>query len=294
MGKTISTSRKQYESSVETVQLDGLRVSVRRAGAGEAIVLLHGFPHTKEIWREVEPPLVAAGYQVLTPDLRGTGDTERTDSGFDALSLAMDQVRLLDAFSLAAAHVAGFDFGAAPAFAMAAAHPGRVRSLVIIEAVIGGLPGAEAFLSSGGPWWFGFHQTAGGLAEDVVAGSEDRYIRFFLNIGSRNGIPEDLAAHFVDAYTGPDRLRAAFEHYRAMPANAAWNGSWAEQNRLTMPVAAIGAATVRDAPARQLALVSDNFTEHLLPESGHIVPIDAPRAVADIVMATARQTQAML
>ncbi|MEV6797177.1 alpha/beta fold hydrolase [Micromonospora rifamycinica] len=283
----MSRAVRGHRSTIETIQLDGLRVSVRRAGAGSPVLLLHGFPHTKEIWREVEPLLVAASHEVLMPDLRGTGGTERTAGGYDAASLAMDQVRLLDAFAVQAAHVVGFDVGAAPAFALAAAHPDRVLSLTIVEAVISGLAGAEAFLGSGGPWWFGFHQAPDGLAEHVLSGNEDRYLRFFLGIGSRSGVPEDLAQRVVRAYTGRDGLRAAFEHYRAMPANAQWNHSWAEYGRLTMPVTAVGASTVGDAPARQLALIADHLDEHLLPDSGHLVPVDAPDDLASIVTATA-------
>ncbi|WFE66754.1 alpha/beta fold hydrolase [Micromonospora sp. WMMD714] len=283
----MSRTAQGHRSTIEMVQLDDLRVSVRRAGAGSPVLLLHGFPHTKEIWREVEPLLVAAGYDVLMPDLRGTGDTERTAGGYDAVSLATDQVRLLDALSLQTAHVVGFDVGAAPAFALSAAHPDRVLSLTVVEAVISGLAGAETFLGSGGPWWFGFHQAPDGLAESLLSGDEDRYVRFFLGIGSRAGVPEDLARHFVRAYTGRDRLRAAFEHYRAMPANVQWNRSWAEQGRLTMPVTAVGASTVGDAPARQLTLIADHLDQHLLPHSGHLVPVDAPGDLASIVAATA-------
>lgn len=274
---------------VDEVQLDGLRVSLRHVGDGEPILLLHGFPHTKDVWREIVPTLVAAGHQVVAPDLRGTGDTERAKDGFDAENLAMDQVRLLDALSIEAAHVVGFDLGAAPAFTLAAAHPTRVLSLTIVEAVIAGLPGAERFLSSGAPWWFGFHQMPGGLAEDIVVGSEDRYVRSFLQNGSRTGVPEDLARLLVAAYTGRDSLRAAFDHYRAMPANARWNQAWAEHGRLTMPVTAIGASTVQDAIAHQLAPISDDFEGHLLLDSGHIAPIDAPQEVAAIVLGTARR-----
>lgn len=283
----MSSATQGYRSTIETIQLDDLRVSARRAGTGSPVLLLHGFPHTKEIWREVAPLLVAAGHEVLMPDLRGTGDTQRTTGGYDAASLARDQVRLLDALCLQTAHVVGFDVGAAPGFALAAAHPDRVLSLTIVEAVVGGLAGAEAFLGSGGPWWFGFHQAPDGLAESVLSGDEDRYVRFFLGIGSRAGVPEDLARHFVRAYTGRDSLRAAFEHYRAMPANAQWNRSWAEHGRLTMPVTAVGASTVGDVPARQLTLIADHLDEHLLPHSGHLVPVDAPDDLAAIVAATA-------
>jgi pimeloyl-ACP methyl ester carboxylesterase len=276
---------------VHTIQLQDLRVSVQRTGVGEPMLLLHGFPHTKELWREVTPLLVAAGFQVLAPDLRGIGGSEVTEAGYDAITLAEDQVQLLDALSLETAHVVGFDLGAAPAFALAASQPARVMSVTIIEAVIGGLPGADAFLGSGGPWWFSFHQTPGGLAEDVVTGAEDRYVRYFLELGSRRGVPEDLTREFIDSYTSRSRLRAAFEHYRAMPSNSEWNRIWAERGTLTMPVAAIGASPVGDVTARQLERVSTDFTGHLLGDIGHIVPIDAPSDVARIVIDTAVRTE---
>lgn len=271
------------------VQVPDLRMAIERTGAGAPILLLHGFPHTKEIWREVVPTLAGAGYEAIAVDLRGAGATDRPLHGYDAATLATDQTRLLDALGLPRAHVVGFDVGAAPAFAMAARHPGRVLSLTIVEAVIGGLTGAEDFFASGVPWWFGFHQAPGGFAEDVVAGREERYIEFFLAAGSRAGVPRDLREHLIAAYTGHDRLRAAFEHYRAMPANAAANRRWVEHGALTMPVAAVGASTVGDAPARQLERVAKDFVETQIATSGHIVPIDAPRELAAAIIATAER-----
>lgn len=276
---------QQHPSTVENVQVNGIQVSVHRAGSGEPILLLHGFPHTKELWRNVEPALLDAGYQVIAPDLRGVGDTDRAQTGYDAQNLAVDQVQLLDALSLDAAHIVGFDIGAAVAFALATQHPDRVRTLTIMDAVIGGLPGVEEFLRAGGPWWFGFHQAPGGLAEDIVAGSEERYIRFFLESRARTPMPDDLARHFVQKYTGRDSLRAAFEHYRAMPTNAERNAAWAEHGRLTMPVAAV-TSTVGELLARRLAPFADDLEKHLLPESGHVVPIDASQEVAEILLAT--------
>ncbi|MGV9979107.1 hypothetical protein ACWDUH_15640 [Micromonospora wenchangensis] len=72
-----------------------------------------------------------------------------------------------------------------------------------------------------------------------------------------------------------------------MPANAQGNRSWAGHGRLTMPVTAVDASTVGDAPARQLTLIADHLDEHLLPHSGHLVPVDAPADLAAIVAATA-------
>lgn len=263
------------------LSLGEVEIFLRDAGTGQPVLLLHGFPHTGEIWSEVEPRLVAAGWRVLTPDLRGMGRSSRPTDGYEARSLASDQARLLDELSLPAAHVVGFDAGAAAAFGLAIERPDLVSSLTLVEAVIGGLPGAEEF--GAGPWWFGFHQVPGGLAEDVVSGSEDRYIRHFLQSGSRRGLPEAMTERLVGAFTGRDRLRGAFAHYRAMPANAAANKEWAEKGRLAMPVTVVGASTLRDMTARQLRPLADNLEEHLLLESAHIVPIDAAEQLALII-----------
>ena len=72
---------------VQTYTRDGLTFEVLDAGPreGETVVLLHGFPHTKELWREVTPLLVDAGYEVIAPDLRGLGDSDTTEGGYDAV-----------------------------------------------------------------------------------------------------------------------------------------------------------------------------------------------------------------
>lgn len=71
-----------------------------------------------------------------------------------------------------------------------------------------------------------------------------------------------------------------------MTSNAEANASWAEHGRLTMPVAAV-TSTVGGLLARQLAPFADDLEEHQLPDSGHVVPIDASQEVAEILLATA-------
>lgn len=274
------------------VAVGSTRLMVDSTGDGETVLLLHGFPHTRAIWRACTPDLVGAGYRVIAPDLRGVGDSRPEVSGYDAVDLASDLADLLDVLDVPTAHVVGFDFGAAPAFALAASRPEHVATLTIAEAMIGGLAGGAPSPAAGAPWWFGFHQVPDSFAEDVVLGSEERYIRFFLDTGSRIGVPADLADDLVEAYTGRERLHGAFEHYRAMPRNAGWNATWAATGRLRVPVAAVGAATLGDLPARQLATVADDLQEHSLPNAGHIVPIDAPTELAGIIRATAERRQA--
>jgi len=253
------------------------------------VLLLHGFPHTRAIWRDVAPRLAAEGFLVIAPDLRGLGDSDRAADGYDADSLAADLEGLLDHLGAERAHVVGIDLGAAPAFALAAFRPDRVSSLTLMEALVGNLPGAEPFLAAGPPWWFGLHRAPGNLAEDLLAGTEDRYVRFFLDAGTRQDFPADLAAVMCDAYRDRPSLHAAFEHYRSMPTNAARAASWARTGRLRMPVTAIGGDTVGEATARQLAPLAADLRSSVVPGAGHILPVDAPGPVAELIAATVRR-----
>ncbi|MEW2625118.1 alpha/beta fold hydrolase [Streptomyces sp. NPDC048106] len=274
------------------ISVNDVRLAVEVAGEGPAVMLLHGFPHTRAIWSEVAPLLTAAGLRVVAPDLRGLGDSDRAAGGYLATELAGDLAGVLDALDIDRAHVVGIDLGAAPAFALAATHPDRVSSLTLSEAVIGTLPGAESFTANGAPWWFGLHTVPGGFAEDLLEGREDRYLRFFLDGGSRRGLPEALTARIVEAYCGRESLRAAFEHYRAMPANAGWISSWVTRNVFTLPVLTIGASAVGEVTARQLAPFSRNLTASLLPDAGHIVPIDEPEEFSALVARHVKSAEA--
>ncbi|MEO7124118.1 MAG: alpha/beta hydrolase [Lacisediminihabitans sp.] len=258
-------------------------LAVEALGDGPAVLLVHGFPHTRAIWRTVAPLLAAAGRRIIVPDLRGLGDSTRTQGGYEAIDLAADLTGVLDALGEPTADVVGIDLGVAPVFALTASQPARVRSMTLIEAMIGKLSGAEGFLAGGAPWWFGLHAAPGGLAEQVLAGNEERYVRFFLDGGTTTDFPDELARIIARAYEGLDSLRAAFEHYRAIPENAKWAAAFASTERLQMPVLAIGGGTVGDTTAKQLQPFTDNLTSHVLRGVGHIVPIDAPAKLAALL-----------
>ncbi|HUQ56234.1 alpha/beta hydrolase [Lentzea sp.] len=252
------------------------------------MLLLHGFPHTRAIWRDVAPRLAAAGFRAIAPDLHGLGDSTAAVRGYQASAIATDLLRMLDVLGEHEAHVVGTDLGVTPAFALAASSPERVSSLTLSEGLIGLLPGAEAFLRQGPPWWFGFHQAPGGLAEDVLENSAERYIRFFLSAGSRRGLPADLTQVIVEAYRSKTRLSNAFDHYRAMPATTEWIGNRAQDQRLTTPTLAIGGGVVGTVTARQLEPITDRLDQHLLEDCGHITPIDQPDTFADLLIKHAR------
>jgi len=263
------------------ITANGIDITVAVGGRGPALLLLHGFPHTWRVWSAVIPHLTPH-HRVIAPDLRGLGATTRADGGYDAGTLAADAEALLDALGEPAATVAGIDAGAPPAFLLALRRPERVRRLVLMESLLGRLPGAEDFLAAGPPWWFGFHAVPG-LAETVLTGHEAEYIGWFLDAGSRRGVPPELRDRFIAAYTGRDALRCAFAHYRAMPESAAQIAEAVAASRLTVPTTAIGAHPVGDTLARQLRPVADVLESHVIEDCGHIIPLDRPDALVPLL-----------
>ncbi|MFC9438649.1 alpha/beta fold hydrolase [Nocardia sp. NPDC057030] len=268
--------------TVRTVATNGIEANVAIAGSGPAVLLLHGFPHTWQLWRAVMGPL-AQRHRVIAPDLRGLGASTRAPDGYDAATLAADAEGLLDALGETSASVVAIDAGAPPAFLLAMRRPERVDRLVLMESLMGTLPGAETFLAAGPPWWFGFHAVPG-LAEKVLAGNESDYFDWFLSTGTQGrGIPAQIRDAFIAAYTGPDSLRCAFSHYRAMPTSAEQIRQAAETARLTVPTMTIGAHPVGTALEHQLRPITDTLTGHQIEDCGHIIPLDRPATLTPLL-----------
>ncbi len=276
-------SHELPDLTVRMVATNGIEANVAIAGTGPAVLLLHGFPHTWQLWREVMGPLVRR-HRVIAPDLRGLGASTRAPDGYDAGTLATDAEGLLDALGETSASVVAIDAGAPPAFLLAMRRPERVNRLVLMESLLGTLPGAETFLAGGPPWWFGFHAVPG-LAEKVLAGNESDYLDWFLTTGTQGrGIPAQTRDAFVAAYTGTDSLRCAFSYYRAMPTSAEQIRRAVDIARLTVPTMAIGSHPVGTTLENQLRPVADTLTGHLIEDCGHIIPLDRPATLVPLLV----------
>ncbi|WP_078992926.1 alpha/beta fold hydrolase [Streptomyces sp. MMG1121] len=264
------------------VAVNGVELNVALDGAGPAVLLLHGFPHTWELWRQIMAGL-ADRYTVIAPDLRGFGASSRAASGYDAGTLADDAAALLAELGVSGAAVIAIDAGTPPAFLLAMRRPDLVRQLVVMESLLGRLPGAEDFLAAGAPWWFGFHAVPG-LAEHVLSGNEARYIAWFLTAGTLGeGATPRIRDAFVRAFTGREALRCAFSYYRALPESAAQIEQAVADGRLTVPTMAVGAHPVGAALENQLRPITDDLTGRRIEDCGHIIPLHRPRALLDLL-----------
>ncbi|MFJ6071703.1 alpha/beta fold hydrolase [Streptomyces sp. NPDC093065] len=255
--------------------VNGVEINVALHGEGPAVLLLHGFPHTWQLWTRVMGPL-AEHHRVIAPDMRGAGASTRATGGYDAGTLACDAESLLDALDVRSAAVVGIDAGTPPAFLLAMRRPDLVGRLVVMESLLGRLPGAEEFLARGVPWWFGFHAVPG-LAETVLAGHEAEYVDWFLDAGSLGeGVDAAVRNSFVRAYTGAEALRCAFSYYRALPTSSVQIAEAVDGGRLTVPTMAVGAHPVGRALERQLRPVADRLVGHVIEDCGHIIPLHRP------------------
>ena len=100
-------------------------------GDGGVVILLHGYPETKESWDGVVPGLAAAGYRVLAPDQRGYSPRARPRGrrAYVADNLVADVLALADAVGAERFHVVGHDWGGAVAWYCAMWHPQRVATV---------------------------------------------------------------------------------------------------------------------------------------------------------------------
>ena len=132
--------------------INGLRMHVLEAGfepnGRPAVLLLHGFPELAYSWRKVMPPIAAAGYHVIAPDVRGYGRTSGTDVRYDddlapfrTLNQVRDMLGLVSAFGYrSVAAVIGHDQGSPLAAWCALARPDVFRSVTMMSAPFGGPP----------------------------------------------------------------------------------------------------------------------------------------------------------
>ncbi|MFI6349458.1 alpha/beta fold hydrolase [Streptomyces sp. NPDC050560] len=122
------------EITQRTLMVNGIGMHLAEAGEGPAVVLLHGFPELAYSWRHQLTALAAAGYRAIAPDIRGHGRTDAPAEveAYGMRTMMADITGLMDALEVAEAVVAGHDQGALLAWALAEAHPERVRAIAAL------------------------------------------------------------------------------------------------------------------------------------------------------------------
>ena len=262
--------------------LGDVRLHHVTAGAGPAVLLLHGWPQTWYMWRDVIPGL-AEHYFVIAPDLRGLGDSSRPVDGYDKKTLGQDVWRLAhDVLGKDELFVVGHDWGGPTAFAVAAQHRDAVKRLAIFDVPV---PGDGTPVMYASRWHHGLHWELD-FPEALTAGREAVYLGFFYrNWGGR---PDDISveaqSEYVRAYQQPGAMRAGFNLYRATPQDVADNEAFLAQRKLRMPVLCYGGALGRGRGALAIESwrrVAADVRGGVLEECGHWIPEERPQWVVE-------------
>ena len=275
--------------------VDGFSITFDRTGGGPPVVLLHGWPGGRSDYRLVEP-LLADAADVIVPDLRGFGDSDKhreaPEEAYSAEAQARSVTGLLDELGLERVVLAGYDIGSRIAQTIARQSPERVRALVVTPP----MPGAGQRLLDPEVlrefWYQNFHRLD--LSEQLLDGDRAA-VRAYLE-------------HFWTHWSGPsyrpsdadlDRLADSYGQPGAFTASIGWY-------RVGPGILVRGLAEQAPAPDERLGVRThvlwpghdplfpagwgdrlDEFFADVsvtpLPDSGHFVPLEAPEPFASAI-----------
>lgn len=261
---------------------DGARIFVRAGGSGPAVVLIHGFGDTGDMWGPLAAQL-AKTHTVIVPDLRGMGRSSRAASGYDKKSQAQDIRTVLTALGQDRADVVGHDIGTMVAYAYAATYPDKVTKLVVMDAPVPGIAPWNQIVLSPKLWHFNF---SGPDAERLVAGRERIYLDRFWNdfAGEPGKIDEATRSYYAAQYAQPGAMRAAFAQFTAIGAQDVGDNALLNRTKLPMPVLAIGGEKSFGATmAEVMRNAATNVTGAVVPGAGHWLMEESPDATVKLV-----------
>ena len=262
----------------QIMEINGLKLNVLVEGEGEPVMLLHGFPDSNYLWRDLIPLLVNAGYKVIAPDQRGFGESDAPEGkeNYDMELIAKDAIAILDALNIEKAKLIAHDWGAMIGWLLAGDYPERFESYIPISV---GHP--EAYASAGFEqkkkgWYVLFFQLEG-IAEKVFMANDWSIFRKTVN-----DHPE--IDHWIKDLSRPGRLTAGMNWYRANLSNL-WK---AEFSRVKIPVFGIWStddvALAEDQMINSAAFVDATWQYERIENASHWIPVDEPEILSKLII----------
>ena len=273
---------KDFRHGFSTV--DDVQLHYVTGGDGpQVMVLLHGWPHSWYVYREIMHSLLP-GRTVIAIDLPGLGDSTGTPSSMARTVVARYVHGLLNQLGHREnVQVVAHDFGVGVAYALAAQYREQVAGLFLMDYVLPGKKAKAADFTSMS-WHFSFNQQQP-LAEELVTGRVETFLTHFFQ-SMRTGVGDPVSpyelAEYVRVFSRPQVLRAGFGLYRAWGQDEADNAVL-QETPLTIPVRLLtqagGAAFML--PSFQDA--APEATASDVPGAGHFLVHEAPdRVLAEI------------
>jgi pimeloyl-ACP methyl ester carboxylesterase len=266
------------------IATDGAMIYARVGGQGPAVVMLHGFGDTGDMWAPLAA-LLAKDHTIVAPDLRGMGLSSHPEGGYDKKTQAADIAHVLDTLKIEKADFVTHDIGNMVGYAFAAQYPDRVTRWVVMDAPLPGIGHWDQIILSPALWHFNFR---GPDVERLVKGRERIYLDRFWNELSANpkSIDEATREHYAALYARPGAMHSAFNQFAAFTQDAIDNKAFVAKGKLTMPVLAIGADKSFGAGmADELRFVATDVTSVVIANSGHWLMEEQPAATIAAISA---------
>jgi pimeloyl-ACP methyl ester carboxylesterase len=271
-----------FETRMMTV--NGVELHVATAGSGPALVLLHGYPQSGEIWRDVAPEL-AKTHTVIIPDLRGFGLSGIAPDGYDLSTVSEDIHQLVKALGHDKVEVVAHDWGAAVGAIYALRHRNEVTKLAFIESAVGGA-GFEDVWSFSKPnpaMTFIPFLLSGELTEDMMEGREDIFLKHLWTTFTANkeAMPFTEWQPYVEAMKRPGLIQSSASYYRSVYEAVDDNRALISKGKLTIPVLSIsGKASFGDYQKGFVEAFANNIVRHVTVDgAGHFVAEEQPEAL---------------
>ena len=266
----------------QEVATNGTTLHVRVGGQGPAVVLLHGYGETGDMWQPLAADLVR-DHLVIVPDLRGMGLSARPAGGYDKKTQGQDIAGLLDALKVETTDLVTHDIGNMVGYAFAAQHRARVSRFVLMDAPLPGIGPWEEILKNPLLWHFRF---GGPDMERLVAGRERIYLDRFWNEFSATPakFSEASRQHYAALYALPGAMHAGFAQFAAFDQDAIDNKAFLSAGKLSMPVLAVGGAkSFGPTMAAVMRFAATDVTEGIIADAGHWLMEEQPEATVTLV-----------
>ena len=279
---------------MRSIESNGVTLSVDDQGAGDAIVMLHGFPELAYSWRHQIPALVDAGYRAISFDQRGYGSSSkpRNVADYSLGHLVGDVIGLLDRLGIDEATVVGHDWGSIVGWTTAIVHPDRISRVVSLNvpyrgACIG-FPTTDVIrdkLADRFGYVLMFQEE--GVAEAMFAADPDAWLRgiFSMVAGNKNFLTDDEFGVFADAFKAGG-VAGPVNWYRNIDANAETFAPYidAPVSQPTLMLAADGDPVLPLSLTEGMDRWVPELTTRVIEGSGHWTQQEQPSAVSEAII----------
>lgn len=262
---------------LQDIATNGTTLHVRVGGSGPAVVLIHGFGDTGDMWTPLATEL-AKNHRVVVPDLRGIGLSAKPESGYEKKNQAKDIRGVLENLGIDRADVVGHDIGVMVAYAYATSYPTKTTRLVVMDAPPPGIPPWDEVVRNPKLWHFDFY---GNDVFRLLQGRERIFLDRFYNDfgGDPSKIDEGTRNHYAELYAQPGAMKGALSQFQAFRQDAKDNLE-SMKTKLTMPVLAVGGEkSFAGLEAVVMRNAATNVTELVIPRAGHWLMEEEPAAV---------------